>query len=152
MITWKHLTTEYSTINFSIKAQESNIDITLILSSDVALENVFLYTTSDWDGIISAKLHSGSTYIPVGIYSVTPSCYIGNLEEDEEVEIDFRLNFSTSYLGEQIVPLLVGYGSNIIPFYYSNNNIFWRDDSTDDPFFWYNTSEEVDADQWHDEN
>lgn len=148
MIIWKYLTEEHSVIGLAIRPQSTNVDITLTISSDQDLENAFLYTTSDWLGVVSAKLPSQDNYYDVQAYSITPTCFIGNLIADEEVTINFRLNFSASYFGEQIIPILVGYGSDITSFYFNNENIFWYDNSTIDPFFWYDTSEEVDEGQW----
>lgn len=81
-------------------------------------------------------------------YSLTPSCYIGRIGQDETVTINLKVNFSSGYSGEYMIPVYLGYGVNIEPESFQDENMFWKDNTTDDPFFWCSSSEEADEYIW----
>jgi hypothetical protein len=88
-------------------------------------ENVYAYAYSDPNLIINTeKLStiiangewvSNIEDLPIGGYSLTPTAYLGNLTINIPTTIALKLNFTEGlFLGEQIIPIRVGYGDNVV--------------------------------------
>lgn len=147
-LTWEYGSQEHTVVTLPFCITDTDKAFNISLTSSEKLINAFLYTDGDYSGIISAKRSTQNNYRSIEAYSVTPSCFLGTIKAGEEITVNMKANFSSSYKGEYIIPIYVGGGDKIKPEYYDQGNIFWRDDSTDDPFFWVSSSEEADDDIW----
>lgn len=129
--------------------EDINYDITFDITSDETVENVFLFTTSDYVGAISAKLSSQTSYRLISEYSSSPAVFLGDMTADVSHSVDFRINISSvsSLLGKQFIPISVMSSPFVSPFYFVGDNPFLIEDTTDDPTFYFGSSEECD-DGW----
>jgi len=110
---WAYNSIEVAILRLPFCIQGEGKVVRLSLTLDTALHNCFLYTDT-FIGILSAKLASQNTYMSVGVYSITPSCYFGSLGDIiSTVDIDLKIDFTTDYIGEQIVPVYLGFGDRI---------------------------------------
>jgi hypothetical protein len=143
MTTWKKNSEDVRVIDlpFCIQLVAKHISLTLTPSED--LTNAFLYTDAYWTGIIAAKLSTQEVYMTIGPYSNTPSCFLGSLTAGVEVQVDFELFFTYFSDVENIIPVNLGYGDNILP----RADDFWHKSTTETPFFWYEAEEEI-SDFW----
>lgn len=144
-LTWKYESVQHHTMWFPFCQQWEYKSWNMTLESDEALMNVFLYVDSAYSSIIEAKRSDQTNYRLLGVYSKTPSCYLGNLTADTPITINFRMRFTygDTYIGEQVIPVKVGHGDDISPMYTTCQDTFWwapdevsfwNDDATDD--FW----------------
>jgi hypothetical protein len=67
----------------------------------------------DIETVITGIGGGGGVYKDIGTYSLTPSCYLGDMAASYAIPINIKLNFPAGFLGEQVVPIYVGYGDNI---------------------------------------
>jgi hypothetical protein len=147
-MTWTYESQAHAVIQIPALVQTVEYSFNVVFTAESNLKNVFLYTIEDFEGIVEAKLSTQTYYRFIMSYSFTPSCYLGNINNAQSVTINFKLSIPTGseYLGEHFIPIKIGSGDNISPKYFDGTNPFWRNDSTDDPFFWISSSEE--ADEW----
>jgi hypothetical protein len=140
MTTWRQNSEDVRVIDLPFCKQMVAKYLILSLTPSGDLQNAFLYTDSYYAGIVSAKLSTQDEYMAIGAYSITPSCFLGDLTASIEVTVDLEILFTESYDSEQIIPISLGYGENILP----RASNFWHKDTTETPFFWYETEEEFD--------
>lgn len=147
-LSWTYESQNHSVIQIPLCVRTVQKTLTVSLTSSANLSNAFLYTDGDFSGIMTAKLSTQQSYKSIGAYSLAPTCFLGDLEADTAVSINIRITFpeSDTWKGEKIIPIYVGNGDNIEPGEFDQDNIFWRDDSTDDPFSWCSSTEEADSD------
>jgi hypothetical protein len=147
-LTWEYESQGHTVVTLPFCINDTDKTFNISLTSSEELINAFLYTDGDYSGIISAKRSTQNNYRSIEAYSETPSCYLGTIAADEKIVINMKANFSSAYKGEYVIPVYVGHGDDVDPEYFDNNNIFWRGNSTDDPFFWASSEEEADNDIW----
>lgn len=153
MTIWKYDSTVHHVLFIPLYQRNQNHDISVSLTPSANLQNAFLYTSSDFAGMIYGKFSTGVSYLSIGEYSLNPTCFLGNLIISTEYDLDLRILIPTSsgYLGEQVIPISVGFGEDVSPFNYQGEDLFWENDLIDDDFFWYGSTDEVDSYQWRGE-
>lgn len=98
--------------------EEKTHEFTLTFNEDY--KNVFLYTDPQYvdltnQGILWAKLSTEDEYRPVGIFSNTPSCNLGNMVKNATVTIQVKVVLTLDLIGEQNIPVYISYGNSISP-------------------------------------
>jgi len=134
-IDWTFEDAAVATWAMPILRYDEDVEYSVYATPVSTLQNAFLYTDSDYTNIIEAKRFSQVVYTDVGIYSSSPSCFIGSLDAGVATGINVRLNFSTASLwGEQSVPIYLGGGPDIVPLAAPYTDPFW--DSGYNPSLW----------------
>jgi hypothetical protein len=105
---------------FSVISQDRIIG--LVLSLDTELPNCFLYTEPEYIDVLQARLIPNGDYKEVKEYSTHPRCYLGLLSGQNVIVL--KINFPSGFIGEQVVPLYLGYGTTEITSVSLN---FWAD-------------------------
>lgn len=138
---WKYGSGRIQTVNipFLVLGEDYDVTLTLVTESGENLEKVYLCVVDqNHIDLIEAKLSTGSTY--KGIAGLrNPQCYLGDLTESTETDIDFRLSFPvTESAALKSVAILLAHGDHVVvsgDFYWSNlTDEFFVDDLTE-PFF-----------------
>jgi hypothetical protein len=136
---WEYETTLLTVLNLNFCIQEDQRQLTMSYQPNDNQPNTFLYTDSIFAGMLWAKFSTSSVYLSIGTYSKTPTCYLGDLLSSTIYDIDFQIEFTSDVVGEQFVPIYIGYGDNIISFQPDDLNQSWnifansRDGWYDDP-------------------
>ena len=74
-----------------------DFSVTYVNDSDSALEKCYLYTLTEFDGRIKARLSGGPLYLDVGVIA-SPSCSLGTFAVGN-TEIDIRVEFDSALDG-----------------------------------------------------
>jgi hypothetical protein len=135
-LVWKMDGEQHHALVFPLVQQGNAREWDMTLESDEDLLNSFLYTDAEYSGVLWAKRSDQSTYRLIGVYSLAPSCYIGNLVAGVSITINFRMKFGygDTYLGVQRIWIGLGSGEEIEPAYGSCQESFWQE--PDAATFW----------------
>jgi hypothetical protein len=148
-LTWTYAGTTSPVFSLPIVKTDTIKEVDVSIVSTNNLTNCFLYTLSDYINIITAKRSDQSSYMEIGVRSINPTCFIGNLVEEVSVTLNFRLDFSSfSTYGENFIPIYVGSGENICGNVSLYMDFFFHDEVTDNPDFWESDTDELDSWFW----
>jgi hypothetical protein len=119
--------TIYNTINAGWMGVGDQIYTIDMVFKD-SFTKVFLYIDdSDYADILWAKLSTEEEYMPIGAFSVNPTCILGDIAKNDPITINLKVISSSEVMGEVTITIKVGYGDLInygskIPSQFS-----WRD-------------------------
>lgn len=95
-------------ISLGWTSEQKNVSVTVIFGESYG--NLFLHVDSDFVGLLQAKLSTGSEYMPVGVYCDYPTCFLGDVQKNSPVTIDFRFDSDqVTDVGEQNIVVNFGY-------------------------------------------
>ena len=149
-LTWEYEGVKHPVMELPFCVYNTEKTLVVSLTFDVDLANTFLYTEGEYEGLMLAKPSYLLNYRPIGAYSLAPSCFLGDVEKDQKIDLSVKITFPDSGLwkGEQLIPIYVGNGENIEPLNLDSKNIFWRKDETETAISWATSSEDAEEKIW----
>jgi hypothetical protein len=99
-------------------------------------QNVFLYTGLEYvdlvnKGILWAKLSTEENYMPIGIFSATPSCNLGDMVKNASITIQVKVISTLDLVGEQNIPIYIAYGDSVSAMGMKDWDNVWQPDNFD---------------------
>lgn len=100
------------TIPFYTLGNNEDFTLTFVTESGESLSDVYLfvYPSTNLEGLVQAKLSTQSSYSSI-MGPLDASCYLGDIAESTETDIDFRISIAES-AGDayRIFHLFIGHG------------------------------------------